>query len=59
MYRETSTPARARASAYAVYRLLIGKCAQSKCEITHLSLTIVPNKGGSGVASLTSLRQYA
>ena len=28
-------------------------------EITHLSLTIVPNKGGSGVASLTSLRLFA
>jgi F5/8 type C domain len=27
--------------------------------ITHLSLTIVPNKGGSGVASLTSLRIFA
>jgi F5/8 type C domain len=28
-------------------------------EITHLSLTIVPDKGGSGVASLTSLRLFA
>jgi hypothetical protein len=28
-------------------------------EITHLSLTIVPNKGGSGVASLTSLRLFS
>jgi hypothetical protein len=28
-------------------------------EITHLSLTVVPNKGGSGVASLTSLRLFA
>jgi hypothetical protein len=28
-------------------------------EITHLSLTIVPSKGGSGVASLTSLRLFA
>jgi hypothetical protein len=28
-------------------------------EVTHLSLTIVPNKGGSGVASLTSLRLFA
>jgi hypothetical protein len=27
--------------------------------ITHLSLTIVPNKGGSGVATLTSLRLFA
>ena len=27
--------------------------------ITHLSLTIVPNKGGSGVATLTSLRIFA
>ncbi|MFZ0501748.1 MAG: discoidin domain-containing protein [Steroidobacteraceae bacterium] len=27
--------------------------------ITHLSLTIVPNKSGSGVASLTSLRLFA
>jgi hypothetical protein len=27
--------------------------------ITHLSLTIVPNKGGSGVASLTSLQVFA
>lgn len=27
--------------------------------ITHLSLTIVPNKGGSGIASLTSLRLFA
>jgi hypothetical protein len=27
--------------------------------ITHLSLTIVPNKNGSGVASLTSLRLFA
>jgi hypothetical protein len=27
--------------------------------ITHLSLTIVPNKGSSGVASLTSLRLFA
>jgi hypothetical protein len=27
--------------------------------ITHLSLTIVPNKGGTGVASLTSLRLFA
>jgi F5/8 type C domain len=26
--------------------------------ITHLSLTIVPNKGGSGVATLTSLRLF-
>jgi hypothetical protein len=28
-------------------------------DVTHLQLTIVPNKGGSGVASLTSLRLYA
>jgi len=28
-------------------------------EITHLKLTIVPNKGGSGAASLTSLRLFA
>jgi hypothetical protein len=28
-------------------------------EITHLSLTIVPNKGGSGVATLTALRLFA
>ena len=27
--------------------------------ITHLRLTIVPNKGGSGVATLTSLRLFA
>lgn len=27
--------------------------------ITHLKLTIVPNKGGSGVATLTSLRLFA
>jgi hypothetical protein len=27
--------------------------------ITHLSLTIVPNKSGSGVATLTSLRLFA
>lgn len=27
--------------------------------VTHLSLTIVPNKGGSGVATLTSLRIFA
>lgn len=27
--------------------------------VTHLSLTIMPNKGGSGVASLTSLRLFA
>jgi hypothetical protein len=27
--------------------------------ITHLSLTVVPNKGGSGVATLTSLRLFA
>jgi hypothetical protein len=27
--------------------------------ITHLSLTIVPNKGGSGVATLTSFRLFA
>ena len=27
--------------------------------ITHLSVTIVPNKGGSGVATLTSLRLFA
>jgi hypothetical protein len=27
--------------------------------ITHLSLTIVPNKGGSGIATLTSLRLFA
>jgi hypothetical protein len=27
--------------------------------ITHLSLTIVPNKAGSGVATLTSLRLFA
>jgi hypothetical protein len=27
--------------------------------ITHRSLTIVPNKGGSGTASLTSLRLFA
>lgn len=27
--------------------------------LTHLRLTVVPNKGGSGVATLTSLRVYA
>jgi hypothetical protein len=27
--------------------------------ITHLRLTVVPNKGGSGVATLTSLRLFA
>src|SRR6266702_5565172 len=27
--------------------------------ITHLRLTIIPNKGGSGVATLTSLRLFA
>jgi F5/8 type C domain len=27
--------------------------------VTHLRLTVVPNKGGSGAASLTSLRLYA
>src|SRR5437879_12801553 len=27
--------------------------------ITHLSLTIVPNKSGSGIASLTALRLFA
>src|SRR6185437_5631179 len=27
--------------------------------ITHMRLTIVPNKGGSGVATLTSLRLFA
>ena len=27
--------------------------------ISHLKLTIVPNKGGSGVATLTSLRLFA
>jgi F5/8 type C domain len=27
--------------------------------ITHLSLTVVPNKGGSGAATLTSLRLFA
>jgi hypothetical protein len=27
--------------------------------ITHLGLTVVPNKGGSGVATLTSLRLFA
>ena len=27
--------------------------------VTHLSLTVVPNKGGSGVATLTSLRLFA
>jgi hypothetical protein len=27
--------------------------------ITHLSLTIVPNKSGSGLATLTSLRLFA
>jgi hypothetical protein len=27
--------------------------------ITHLSLTIVPNKSGSGMATLTSLRLFA
>ena len=27
--------------------------------ITHLKLTIVPNKGGSGIATLTSLRLFA
>jgi hypothetical protein len=27
--------------------------------ITHLSLTIVPNKSGSGVATLTALRVFA
>lgn len=27
--------------------------------VTDLSLTIVPNKGGSGVASLTSLQLFA
>jgi hypothetical protein len=27
--------------------------------ITHLSLTIVPNKSGSGVATLTALRLFA
>ena len=27
--------------------------------ITHLRLTIVPNKGGSGIATLTSLRLFA
>jgi F5/8 type C domain len=27
--------------------------------ITHLQLTIIPNKGGSGVATLTSLRLFA
>jgi hypothetical protein len=27
--------------------------------ITHLSLTVVPNKGGSGIATLTSLRLFA
>ena len=27
--------------------------------ITHLNLTIIPNKGGSGVATLTSLRLFA
>jgi hypothetical protein len=27
--------------------------------ITQLSLTIVPNKGGSGIASLTSLQLFA
>ncbi len=27
--------------------------------VTHLKLTVVPNKGGSGVASLTSLRLFA
>jgi hypothetical protein len=27
--------------------------------ITHLGLTIVPNKGGSGVATVTSLRIFA
>jgi hypothetical protein len=27
--------------------------------ITHLSLTVVPNKSGSGVATLTSLRLFA
>jgi hypothetical protein len=27
--------------------------------VTHLKLTIVPNKGGSGVATLTSLRLFA
>jgi hypothetical protein len=27
--------------------------------ITHLSLTIVPNKGGSGAATLTALRLFA
>ena len=29
------------------------------CAITNLSLTIVPNKGGPGVATLTSLRLFA